>query len=109
MLGVVLCDDAFRFGFGRVSSFPLELVECNSALVAAMEKKEFLVRHFQNQLSPTEFASIEDANVPAVFEGCVRSCPAYRLWDPSKGGLQRLKHLAGPATVQVMATTSGKR
>lgn len=70
-------------------------------------EKELLVRHFRNPPSPGEFAIIEDANVPAVFEGCVRTWAAYHLWDPSKGGLQRLKYLAGAATVQVMATTSG--
>lgn len=72
-----------------------------------MEKKDLHVRHFNNLPSPAEFATIEDGNVPAVFKGCIRSWPAYNLWNPCKGGLQRLKHLAGPATVQVMATTSG--
>ncbi|KAG0609283.1 hypothetical protein M758_8G172600 [Ceratodon purpureus] len=71
------------------------------------KKKELLVRHFDKPPSTSEFARIEDANVPAVLEGCVRGWPAYRLWNPSKGGLERLKHLAGAATVQVMATTSG--
>lgn len=66
-----------------------------------------MVRHFHNAPSPAEFATLEDANVPAVFAGCVKSWPAFRLWNPSSGGLQRLKILAGPATVQVMATTSG--
>lgn len=72
-----------------------------------MEEERVTVRRFREAPSPAEFASVEDANVPAVFEGCVRSWPACRLWEPSTGGLERLKHLAGPAAVEVMASTSG--
>lgn len=72
-----------------------------------MEEEGVPVRRFREPPSPAEFASVEDANVPAIFEGCVRSWPACRLWEPSTGGLERLKHLAGPAAVEVMASTSG--
>src|SRR4051794_32026101 len=72
-----------------------------------MAEKDLKVRHFPSAPSPAEFATVEDANVPAVIRGCVTSWPAFQRWNPVNGGFERLKHLAGPATVQVMASTSG--
>lgn len=72
-----------------------------------MAKIDLTVRHFPHPPSPAEFAILEDSNVPAVFAGCVKTWPAFHLWNPSTGGLQRLRTLAGSAGVQVMATTSG--
>ena len=72
-----------------------------------MKDKALLVQRWDNLPSQTEFVKIEDGNVPAVFVGALTSWPAYKLWDPSEGGLQHLKAMAGPAIVQAMATNSG--
>jgi hypothetical protein len=69
-----------------------------------MAEKDLEVRYFPNPPSSlAKFATLEDANVPTVFAECVKTWPAFHLWNPSTGSLQRLKALAG----SVMATTSG--
>ncbi|CAK9204211.1 unnamed protein product [Sphagnum jensenii] len=73
-----------------------------------MEKRNWRVRQVQAlPISADLFAEIEASNVPAVFLGAVKDWPAQALWDPSKGGLQHVKDLAGSAMVQAMATTAG--
>lgn len=72
-----------------------------------MAEEDLAVRHVATTPSPAEFAIFENANVPALFSGCVNSWPAFRLWNPRTGGLLRLRALAGSAPVQVMATTAG--
>lgn len=68
---------------------------------------DLLVLRFDKLPSGADFARIEERNVPAVIVGALKTWPAYRLWDPSNGGLHRLKELAGGAMVQAMATDSG--
>jgi hypothetical protein len=73
-----------------------------------MEKRNWRVQKVQAlPISADLFAEIEASNVPAVFLGAVKDWPAQALWDPSKGGLQHVKDLAGSAMVQAMATTAG--
>jgi hypothetical protein len=73
-----------------------------------MEKRNWRVQQVQAlPISADLFAEIEASNVPAVFLGAVKDWPAQALWDPSKGGLQHVKDLAGSAMVQAMATTAG--
>ncbi|XP_076883517.1 lysine-specific demethylase JMJ31-like [Bidens hawaiensis] len=57
--------------------------------------------------SAQQFTSlIEPKNVPAVFHGCINHWKAFSNWNPSTGGLDYLKELAGSSTVEVMLSRS---
>ena len=53
------------------------------------------------------FADVEAGCVPLLIPGFASAWPASTAWDPARGGLDRLRALAGDARVEAMVAPAG--